>query len=255
MVVEKKECVGHVQKRLGTALRKLKKEKKGLGGKGKLTDNMIDKLQNYYGIAIRSNSGNLEAMKSNILASLFHCASSESRPLHTYCPDGVDSWCGYNRDKANKTTTYKHGKGLPIADVVAELKPIYARLSDDELLRKCLDGKTQNQNESFNGMIWQRIPKTVFVGTNIFQLGVYDAVAHFNIGGKATVEVLQALGINPGTFCIAGLDQSDQLRVNMADYKAEDINKTRRKVLRGQRKNQGDKNEEKEGKTYQAGSF
>ena len=33
VVVEKKECVGHVQKRLGTALRKLKKEKKGLGGK------------------------------------------------------------------------------------------------------------------------------------------------------------------------------------------------------------------------------
>lgn len=33
--VEKKECVGHVQKRLGTALRKLKREKKGMGGKGR----------------------------------------------------------------------------------------------------------------------------------------------------------------------------------------------------------------------------
>mgnify|MGYP001797974972 FL=1 len=30
--VVKKECVGHVQKRVGTALRKLKKEKKGMGG-------------------------------------------------------------------------------------------------------------------------------------------------------------------------------------------------------------------------------
>ena len=29
----KKECVGHVQKRVGTALRKLKKEKKGLMGR------------------------------------------------------------------------------------------------------------------------------------------------------------------------------------------------------------------------------
>lgn len=28
--VVKKECVGHVQKRVGTALRKLKKEKKGM---------------------------------------------------------------------------------------------------------------------------------------------------------------------------------------------------------------------------------
>ena len=38
---------------------------------------MIDKLQNYYGIAIRSNPGDLAAMKNAVLASLFHCASSE----------------------------------------------------------------------------------------------------------------------------------------------------------------------------------
>ena len=33
-------------KRVGTALRKLKKENKGMGGKGKLTDSLTDKLQN-----------------------------------------------------------------------------------------------------------------------------------------------------------------------------------------------------------------
>ena len=100
-VVQKKKCVGHVQKRLGTALRKLKKEAKGLGGKGKLTDSMIDKLQNYYGIAIRSNSGNLKSMKRDILASLWHCASTVSRPFHNaYCPPGKDSWCGYMQDMA-----------------------------------------------------------------------------------------------------------------------------------------------------------
>ena len=36
-------------------------------GKGKLTHSMIDILPNYYGTAIRSNSGNLKIMKSNIL--------------------------------------------------------------------------------------------------------------------------------------------------------------------------------------------
>ena len=41
-----------------------------MGGKGRLTDSMIDKLQNYYGIAIRSNSGNLPAMKSAVLPQL-----------------------------------------------------------------------------------------------------------------------------------------------------------------------------------------
>ena len=41
--IVKLECVGHVQKRMGTSLRKLKKEVKNIGGKGKLTDAMIDR--------------------------------------------------------------------------------------------------------------------------------------------------------------------------------------------------------------------
>lgn len=45
-----------VQKQVRTALRKRKKENPALSGKGKLTDAMIDKLQNYYGIAVRSNA-------------------------------------------------------------------------------------------------------------------------------------------------------------------------------------------------------
>ncbi|GFU72809.1 uncharacterized protein TNCV_3712321 [Trichonephila clavipes] len=53
--VTKSECIGHIQKRVGSRLRKLKLKQKGLGGRGKLTDSFIDKLQNYYGIAIRSN--------------------------------------------------------------------------------------------------------------------------------------------------------------------------------------------------------
>ena len=59
---KKKECIDHVQKRVGTALRKLKRENPGLGGKGKLTNATIDKLQNYYGIVNHSNMGNLAGM-------------------------------------------------------------------------------------------------------------------------------------------------------------------------------------------------
>ena len=130
---------------MGTALKKLKKENKGLGGKGKLTDVMIDKLQNYYGIAIRSNSGDLAAMKSNIFASLFHCASSSRRNLHNHCPKGADSWCRFQQHKVNGTNKYKPGPGLQDS-VIAKVKPIYARLTSDDLLKKCLDGKTQNAN-------------------------------------------------------------------------------------------------------------
>jgi hypothetical protein len=78
MLMKNKECVSHVQKQVGAALWKLKKETKGIGGKGKLTDSLID---NYHRIAITSNSGDLEGMRSSICASLFHCPSSERRKL------------------------------------------------------------------------------------------------------------------------------------------------------------------------------
>ena len=74
-----------------------------------------------------------------------------------------DSWCRYKQDKANNTSKYKPGPGLP-DEIIKLVKPIYARLSSDDLLKKkCLDGKTQNQNESLNGMIWNRLLKSIFL--------------------------------------------------------------------------------------------
>jgi hypothetical protein len=201
VTVVKKECVGHVQKRVGTALRKVKKETKGLGGKGKLTNAyaMIDRLQNYYGIAVRSNIGNKKNMKKSIHAALFHCASSKENNYHVHCPDGPESWCKFKKDKANSTNEYKAGPGLP-KDVLKVVKPVFERLSEDSLLDKCLDGKTQNQNESLNGMIWDNLPKTVFVGSDTLHLRIYNAVATFNIGCQASLNILKEAGIEPGKF-------------------------------------------------------
>ena len=80
MKSKKEECVSHVQKWLGTALRKYKKDNKGkklsdgkmVGGKGRLTDKVIDKMQNYYRKAIRSNKGDLNRMKESIKAIQYH---------------------------------------------------------------------------------------------------------------------------------------------------------------------------------------
>ena len=67
--------------------------------KSRLTDNIIDKLQNYFGIALRGNIGDLKKMQEAILASLFHIASSESDDDHCrYCSKSANSWCQYQRD-------------------------------------------------------------------------------------------------------------------------------------------------------------
>ena len=248
--VVKQECIGHVQKRVGTALRNLKKETPGLGGKGKLTDAMIDKLQNYYGIAFRANVKNAEEMEKAVLASFFHCVSSQSRPLHDYCPDGPDSWCGLKKDKR----TYKHGSGLPLP-IIAKGKPIYQRLSDKTLLKKCLHGKTQNQNESLNALVWQRVPKEVFVAKETIEIGLYGAIAHFNNGAQTVLSLYKALGISPGKYTEAGCETLDRDHLYKAAYKEQETDKKRRKVLRGQKKKKEDKKKDSEGVTYGAGQF
>ena len=51
---------------------KFKIKYKRLGRKGKLSNTKIDTVQNYFGIALCSNIGNLEAMKSVCMASMHH---------------------------------------------------------------------------------------------------------------------------------------------------------------------------------------
>ena len=104
--ISKLECVGHVQKRLGTGLRKLKKEKK-LGGRGCLTDNIIDAMQTYYGKAIRNNKGDVKGMQKATLAILYHQASTDKKPQHKFCPSGSTSWCKYNNRKRGELYQHK----------------------------------------------------------------------------------------------------------------------------------------------------
>ena len=88
--ITKMECVGHVQKRLGTRLRKLTadmrnkklEDGKSLGGHGRLTKAEIDSLQRYYGEAIKRNKNNLEAMKKDVWATFFHKGSTDETSNH-----------------------------------------------------------------------------------------------------------------------------------------------------------------------------
>ena len=86
-IVTKEECVGHVQKRLGAALRKYKADKKGKklsdgkDGRGRLTDKIIDKMQNYYGKAIWGNKGDLLGMEKSIKAIQCHINENTKVPM------------------------------------------------------------------------------------------------------------------------------------------------------------------------------
>ncbi|XP_076622851.1 uncharacterized protein LOC143342632 [Colletes latitarsis] len=172
----KKECIGHIQKRMGNRLRNIKKANKGLGGKGKLTANLIDKLTTNYGLAIRRNCNSVIDMRNAIWATYNHKCSTDDNPQHDNCPPGRESWCLWQRAKAERSLDIFVHKAPLHPDVQVAIKSTYEELSKTELLERCLGGFSQNQNESFNSKIWKIAPKTVFCGSEIINIAAYFAV-------------------------------------------------------------------------------
>ncbi|GFV55417.1 uncharacterized protein TNCV_2463071 [Trichonephila clavipes] len=243
----------HIIMRVGARLRKLKSKNKNLSGKGKLTDSFIDRLQNYYGIAVRCNVGNLSGLQQNVIAALFHCSSSVEKPTHGQCPIGKDSWCYYQRAVSCGKKPNEKYKGLS-NEVLNTIKPTYLELCTKELLTKCLHGKTQNSNECLNGVIWQRVPKEVFVCLKILKSGALDAVIQFNDGYKGCVEIFKKLNITPGYFTLKAYKHLDINRINDAERHSTPNVKLRRKILRAKRK-KINVLESKEGVIYKSGAF
>ena len=100
----------------GARLKSLKKAWKGkvlsdgkeLTGKGRLTNHVMNTLQNYYGLAIRQSKGNQYAMRRSIAALIHHCSENPcDEKRHLFCPKNADSWCKYQADKINRKKTYK----------------------------------------------------------------------------------------------------------------------------------------------------
>ncbi|GFW20820.1 uncharacterized protein TNCV_1050411 [Trichonephila clavipes] len=119
-LIQKIECVGHVQKRMGTRLMKLKlvyskkelSDGKTIGGKGRLTDSLIDKL----------------------------CAlpCTDDEPIHWFCPTNPNTCCKYNAAINNNLQNYKHKPSVAKA-VQDVIKPVFADLSHPALPKKCLE--------------------------------------------------------------------------------------------------------------------
>ena len=130
ITIEKYECVGHVQKRVGAGIIKLKAnapmepvtvvvkkavkarkatkkrpavkaqrevtkvvmKKVQIGGKGGITIGNAVLLQRFYGNAIRGNAGHLDDMVKACWAVFEHSISTDDAPQHGNCPKGEGSW-------------------------------------------------------------------------------------------------------------------------------------------------------------------
>ncbi|KAH9364082.1 hypothetical protein HPB48_012980 [Haemaphysalis longicornis] len=183
--IEKKDCINHVCKRMHTALRNVREQKKAqgvtLGGRGKLTDQ-----------------------------------KSEESPATTGMPSAamlMTSWCKFNRAVANGEALPPHKDPLPDS-VRATLEPIFDRLSDEALLERCADGKTQNASECLHSVIWTQASKNQHASLLSITRAVAEAVSVFNRGRRETNESIAAgLGYTAGSCLVRRSLEKDRKRL------------------------------------------
>ncbi|KAH7951165.1 hypothetical protein HPB52_005888 [Rhipicephalus sanguineus] len=159
------DCINHVHKRMGAALRNIVDKKKAqgesLGGRGKLTQEKIKTIANYYGYALRSNINDVPAMKR---------------------------------------------------------APVFARLSDESLLARCCEGKTQKASESLHSVIWTGTSKNGNASLESVKRAAAEAVAIYNQGRRATNESIAAsLGYVAGDCLVRRSLEKDSLRLRKAN--------------------------------------
>lgn len=231
-IVEKRECVGHVQKRMGTRLRNAKKNNKGIGGKGagKLTDAVINELSTYYGLAIRRHPESIAEMKT---ATFDHKKSTDENPHHARCPEGPTSWCAWRRAEAEGTLdTFTHDKP-PLNDTVVNvIRPIYEELTSDNLLTRCLGSFTQNNNESLNSVIWTMSPKHLHCGQKTVEIATFLAVRIFNEGFDTILQIMNVMGLTIGHNVQIYAHARDNERVQRSNKRASYTSKEARTARR-----------------------
>jgi len=206
-----------------------------LGGKGKLTGKMIDKLTVYYGLAIRRNCESIEKMRDAIWATFYHYSSTDQNPKHDTCPAGKDSWCEWQRAAAkDELQSFEHTYDPLTSDVLQAIRPIYEDLSKAALLERCVGGFNQNNNQSYNQLIWKITPKTVASGSAIVNIAANISACVFNEGSSVHLAMLYSMGAKLGRNAHDYCRRADEKRITTAEHRARLATREARMLRRQQ---------------------
>ena len=77
------------------------------------------------------------------------------------------------------------------------------------------------------------------VGLRQFELGVYDALSHFNVGNKATLLMYEKLGMTSGVNTINDLRGGSYKRISNAKCQCTDNSQYKRRLARALKREKG----------------
>ncbi|GFV60288.1 uncharacterized protein LOC101238613 [Trichonephila clavipes] len=170
------------------------------------------------------------------------------------CPEGSESWCRYQREKAAGSPLKEIEQGLP-NKIINQIKPTYLKLCNETLLKKCLHGKTQNCNESYNNILWNIVPKNIFIGLETFRLGALLALILYNSGYAGILSVIRNVNGSLPESVAQELLKFDKQRISTSLRHSLSIAKLSRKKRKAARKTKSTKDEKTEGLVYSYGGF
>ena len=189
-------------------------------------------------------------MQNDIKAVLYHSCNVPEKTRHQYCPSGKDSWCQFKRAERFDNKDYH------LDPVFLELlEPVFKRLSEQSLLRRCLPGFSQNSNESINSLVWMRAPKHKYHGPQRVEMAAMGAVIQFNEGASGKHLVMEKAGIAHGELSVIGSSQKDKKRVKHSKLKASKKQKKARKKIIQAKKKAEEEWKSQEGTTYSSEQF
>ncbi|CAK9813129.1 Transposable element Tcb2 transposase [Anthophora plagiata] len=116
------------------------------------------------------------------------------------------------------------------------IKPEYDRLTDTDLLERCIEGYTQNNNESLNAVIWSMAPKVHYSGAKIVEIASYIAASIFNDGYTSVLKIMQLLNLESGLSALQFSENLDSQRISIANIRAQQETKEARKLKRAAQK-------------------
>ena len=138
-------------------------------------------------------------MQNQIFSIPLHAMSTAESHCHTRCPPGESSVCYHQRAIARGEDPKVPATHKPLPKELGKrLIPIFQRLGQPELLKRCEKGKTQNANESFNNLLWAKCPKRVYVSLSTVKSRADMAVKQFNQGPLAEISILEDLDLPAG---------------------------------------------------------
>ena len=117
-------------------------------------------------------------------------------------------------------------------------------------MERCVLGATQNQNKSFNGTVWNYLPKTDFYSAEVVGTAVDLAVVNFNGGQGALLSLFEQLNYHCGPTTKTFFRKKDDRRIWMADYKGRELVMKRRRQMRLDRVMTEEEQAAKEGTPY-----